>query len=115
VAALFSPNKHELWLHLSLLANWRDRLRVTRRRLAPLSLPGHVDAVFVPAAQQTPRLRIRKWAAYGGFLARRLLFHTRALLSTVASGLLWWLKKGRITGCRDVACRWQCPRICEKR
>ena len=98
VAALFSPNKHELWLHLSLLANWRDRLRVTRRRLAPLSLPGQVDAVFVPAAQQTPRLRIRKWATYGGFLARRLLFHTRALLSTAASGLLWWLKKRTISG-----------------
>jgi hypothetical protein len=96
VAALFSPNKHELWLHLSLLANWRDRLRVTRRRLAPLSLPGHVDAVFVPAAELTPALRIRKWAAYVGFLARRLLFHARALLSTAASGLLWWLKKGTI-------------------
>jgi hypothetical protein len=57
-----------------------------------------VDAVFVPAAEQTAALRIRKWFSYGGFLARRLLFHARALLSTAASGLLWRLKKGSVSG-----------------
>jgi hypothetical protein len=86
VASVFHPNKDELWLHFSLLSNWKDRLRVTRRRLVPLTLPGHVEANFVPAAKFTPGLWVRKWAGYARFLLSRIVFHTRALVSILAGG-----------------------------
>jgi hypothetical protein len=90
VTALFHPNKDELWLHLSLLSSWRRRWRVLRRRLAPLTLPGHVEANFVPAERLTAGLQARKWAAYAKFLASRTAFHARALLSILAGGAVWW-------------------------
>ena len=46
---LFHPTKDELWLHLSLLDPRSSRLRILRRRLMPLQLPGPVDAVHLPA------------------------------------------------------------------
>jgi hypothetical protein len=91
VASVFHPNKDELWLHFSLLSNWKDRLRVTRRRLVPLTLPGHVEANFVPAAKFTPGLWARKWARYARYLLSRVVFHTRALVSILAGGATWWL------------------------
>ena len=75
----FRPNKDELWLHLAMLPRLRDRIRVTRRRLLPLRLPGHVDAMFLPEERITPHLRRRKWTHYATFLAERLRFHGNSL------------------------------------
>ncbi len=90
VIALFRPNKDELWLHLSLLSSWSRRFRLIRRRLAPLTLPGHVEANFVPAENLTPALRARKWVAYGRFLGSRAVFHAKATLSILAGSAAWW-------------------------
>ena len=76
----YRPNKDELWLHLAMLPRLSDRLRVTRRRLLPLRLPGHVDAMFLPAERITPHLRRRKWTRYAAFLAKRFWFHCNSLL-----------------------------------
>ena len=76
----YRPNKDELWLHLAMLPRLRDRIRVTRRRLLPLRLPGHVDAMFLPEDRITPHLRRRKWTRYAAFLAERLRFHCNSLL-----------------------------------
>ena len=76
----FRPNKDELWLHLAMLPRLRDRMRVTRRRLLPLRLPGHVDTMFLPAERITSHLRWRKWTRYAAFLAKRLWFHCHSLL-----------------------------------
>ncbi len=90
VTALFRPNKDELWLHFSLLSSWKDRLRVVRRRLAPLTLPGHVEANFVPGEKLTARLRAKKWASHARFLVSRLAFHGRALISLLVGSAVWW-------------------------
>ena len=71
-----------------MLPRLRDRIRVTRRRLLPLRLPGHVDAMFLPEDRITPHLRRRKWTRYATFLAERLRFYGNSLwrILLVAAG-----------------------------
>jgi len=76
---LFSPNKHELGLHLALLEERRDRMAVLRRRLLPGRLPGPVDAVHTPREQLTWRRRARARARYAVHVAGRAWFHLRVL------------------------------------
>lgn len=92
LSAGFEPNKDELWLHLSLLGRFSDKLRVIRRKLFPLTMPGPVDGVFVPAEQQSLKLLVTKQARYLSHLARRVGFHLRSLISTAKSGMAWWLR-----------------------
>ena len=96
----YRPNKDELWLHLAMLPRLGDRIRVTRRRLLPLCLPGHVDAMFLPAQHITPYLRWRKWTRYAAFLAGRLRFHCTSLLRML---LVAAHRKGRLG--RSIAAR----------
>ncbi|MGA3190002.1 MAG: nucleotidyltransferase family protein, partial [Bryobacteraceae bacterium] len=59
---LVRPNKDELWLHWNLIDSRRDRYSMLRRRLLPASLPGPVDAVYLPDREITWRIALRrKW------------------------------------------------------
>ena len=89
VEALFHPNKHELYLHLSLLANRRDWWAVVKRRLAPLRWPGPVDSVYVPEHQLTAAIRLRKSIKYAVFTGARLAHHARVMVPTIW-GLAAW-------------------------
>ena len=87
---LFTSNKDELWLHLSLLDSRRDGWRVARRRLFPGSLPGPVDAVHIAESEigwSRRGLRQARWLAY---VLRRVWHHAAALVSLTGSGLRWW-------------------------
>ena len=86
----FRPNKDELWLHLALLSSTRDRAAVVRRRLAPLTLPGPVDAVHIPDAEMTWRLRLRANWRYVAHLTSRVIHHVRALGSLASAAPGWW-------------------------
>ena len=89
IEGLFRPNKQELVLHLALLDGAGRKWKVLRRRLAPLRLPGSVDAVHVPSEGMSARLRLRKAYRYFTFLCGRVLHHARVLLPT-----LWALWRG---------------------
>ena len=90
-AVEFSPNKDELWLHMSLLSSRRDYWPVARRRLLPARLPGPVDAVYVPDAEMSWRIRIRKRVRYAVYCAGRIRHHLLTLPRTGAAGSrLWW-------------------------
>ena len=95
IEALFRPNKDELWLHLSLLRNWSDRLRVLRRRLLPTSGPRPTDTLYIPRSEQTSAVRFRKTVRYTGFLLSRLRFHLRTLASTAWGAWRWRLNCDR--------------------
>ena len=86
----FRPNKDELWLHLSLLRGLPNKLRVTRRRLFPVTMPGPVDAVFVRPEEQSFNARMAARARYVHHVARRAWFHLRSLGSMAKNGLAWW-------------------------
>jgi Uncharacterised nucleotidyltransferase len=90
---LFQPTKDELWLHLSLLDPGCSRLRIIRRRLMPLQLPGPVDAVHLPDHAVGWRVRLRAAGRYWLFLFSRTWRHARAFIPTLWSGALWALRR----------------------
>ena len=95
IEALFRPNKDELWLHLSLLPRFADRLRVLRRRLVPFSAPNPSDTIFIPRPDQTVSLRFRKAARYTGFVLSRVRFHLQTLVTTALGAWLWRRRRSR--------------------
>jgi MFS family permease len=97
VEALFHPNKHELWLHFALLDSARDRRRIFVRRVFPATLPGPVDAAFIPINQMTWRLRVRKGVKYARHLAERTGYHARTLPATLWHCLMWQRRTSILT------------------
>jgi hypothetical protein len=89
IEGMFKPNKHELWLHMSLLESAWDRYEVLRRRLIPLSRPGPADAVHIPRDQMTFARRVLKVVRNGGYAISRGWHHARLLVPTVWEGVRW--------------------------
>ena len=90
VQAAVRPNKHELWLHLGLLANWAARRRVLARRLLPAVRMGPSGAVFVPEAERTLRVRMKHAAKLLRHRAGRVWHHARTLPEAIWHCLAWW-------------------------
>ncbi|HEV8148117.1 MAG TPA: nucleotidyltransferase family protein [Bryobacteraceae bacterium] len=89
IESMFRPNKRELWLHLALCASPADRRAIMRRRLAPVSRPGQVDAIFVPEEHLTLARRVRKNLRQIAFVVRRAAHHARLLVPTLWEGFKW--------------------------
>ncbi len=87
------PNKDELWLHLSLLKRFRDKLRVTGRRLFPMTLPGPVDGVFVRPEARSFKARMASRARNIRHTVHRAGFHLRTLVSVAKSGFEWSFRR----------------------
>ncbi len=87
----FKPNKHELWLHTSLLDSAGDRLDILRRRLIPGSMPGPVDGIHVPDEEMTIGRRFKKNARNAAYATSRAAHHLRLFLPTLGEGVRWWL------------------------
>jgi hypothetical protein len=85
--ALFRPNKHELWLHLSLLDSGQDWRKVVVRRLFPVRVPPLREAAHTPG-EHAPS----KYAKYAAYVLKRTTHHARALLTTLPEGIAWWWK-----------------------
>ncbi len=85
-------NKHELWLHTSLLDSMRDRTAVIRRRMIPTSGPGPIDAIHI-ANPSLPR-RIAAAFRNAGYAGSRAVHHTRLFIPTLLEGLRWWIGDG---------------------
>ena len=97
VEALFHPNKHELWLHFALVSSARDRRRIFIRRVFPVTLPGPVDAAFIPENKMTWQLRVRKRFKYARHLVERSAYHARTLPATLGHGLMWQRRTSGLT------------------
>jgi Uncharacterised nucleotidyltransferase len=99
---MFHPNKHGVWLHLSLLESRWDRLLVLGRALLPFRLP----AVGAPGQDATKSRRTRKWwpsqryAKYVLHVAFRFAFHLRTLPNTLWHGFCWWFEQWRLSAPR---------------
>jgi Uncharacterised nucleotidyltransferase len=89
---LFRPNKHELWLHTSLLDSGADRFDVLRRRLIPASMPGPVDGIHIPDDELTIARRATRMARNSAYVASRALHHARLFAPTAWEGFRWWLR-----------------------
>ena len=98
VINLFHATKDELWLHLSLLDPSYSRLRILRRRLMPLQLPGPVDAVHLPDGAISWRVRLRRAWRYLLFITSRTWHHARAFVPTLWSGTAWAWRRLDLSG-----------------
>jgi hypothetical protein len=79
VANLTQSNKDTVWLHLALVANWRDRIRVFRDRMIPLRLPHHEKFV------------------------NRFRYHAGALAPALASGVRWWCRRDAASTAAEIS------------
>jgi predicted MFS family arabinose efflux permease len=87
----FHPNKNELWLHLALLQESRDRRAIFWQRVLPARLPPPAEA-RVDSARLNPRL-------YGQKLAARAVFHLRVLPPLCLRAIGWrWNSLGLTSG-----------------
>jgi len=84
---LDTSNKHELWLHTSLVASTRDRISILRRRLIPASLPGPVDAIHI-ANPSLPR-RFQAMLRNSAYAASRAAHHAALFVPTLFEGIKW--------------------------
>lgn len=79
--AMFRPRKDELWLHLTLLNSWRDKLRAARLRLLPINVPGPIEV-------NSPRsLGARR--RYLKYVASRACHHAAALPYALGAAFRW--------------------------
>ena len=89
--ALFHAEKDEVWLHLSLLDRWQDKLAAARLRLFPVNLPGPIEVTL--AATLPWNRRMARSCRYASYVASRLRRHAAALPRAARSGLRWWRRK----------------------
>jgi hypothetical protein len=82
--------KNELWLHLCLLNNARDRRAVALRRLFPKRAGRVIQDPHLAAAKTGLALRLRRVTYNAAFLANRLLHHARTFGPTIRGAWLWW-------------------------
>ena len=89
---MFHPNKHGVWLHLSLLESRWDQLLILAKALLPVRLP----AVGAPGQDATKSRKMRtfwpsqRYAKYVFHVAFRVAFHLRTLPNTLWHGFCWW-------------------------
>jgi MFS family permease len=84
----YSPNKDEIWLHLSLLESRGAAVSVLFRRLLPLQLPPPATTVSPPG--KSPNWR--RWKMWFGYVGSRVWHHAVSTPRVIASGLRWWRK-----------------------
>jgi hypothetical protein len=78
VANLITPNKDTVWLHLALVENWLDRVRVFCDRMFPVRLP------------------------HEPFFGR-LRYHAGALAPALVSGVRWWWRRDAASTASEIS------------
>ena len=102
LTGMFHPNKHGVWLHLSLLESRWDRLLVLGSALVPVRLP----AVGAPGQDATKARQTRKvwpsqrYAKYLLHIIFRIAFHLRTFPNTLWHGFCWWFDQWRLSAPR---------------
>lgn len=93
IEALFVPNKHELWLNLSLLNSLRDRVKVFSRRLIPVS----AVEKWVSSSDEGAGRRDRQTFFQAKFLLKRARYHAQLIPATIFGGLQWWWERQQLS------------------
>ena len=102
LTGMFRPNKHGVWLHLSLLESRWDRLLVLGNALLPVRFP----AVGAPGQDATKSRKKRtlwpsqRYAKYAFHVVFRIAFHLRTLPNTLWHGFCWWFDQWRLSAPR---------------
>ncbi|MDP9171879.1 MAG: nucleotidyltransferase family protein, partial [Acidobacteriota bacterium] len=89
VTAMERLNKDEIFLHLSLVSDRPERLRIAAKRIFPGNPPRVVFDAHTPT--ENTALKRRRMAHKINFLMRRAMRHVGALWPVLRSALRWWL------------------------
>ena len=87
--AVERPNKDELFLHFALVQDFRDRLKIAKRRLFPFRFNPVVVDAHVPSPG--PGLRWKRRALGAWFMGKRMSYHARTILPVFRNALRWRL------------------------
>ena len=88
----WEPNKLELWLHLALIENRKQKARIAVRRLIPIALPSFVNRT---AVRTSFAAKLRKAFRQRQLITARLRRHLVTFFPTLFDGLRWFLvRKG---------------------
>jgi hypothetical protein len=85
--SLVRPNKDPLWLHLSLVNSWENRLSVLRHSLFP------TRTLRLGSAQSGSARSLIRFVVH---LFSRLTYHLRILVPTLWHGIRWWWSTKRL-------------------
>ena len=91
LSALERPNKDELFLHLALVHDSSDRLKIVKRRLFPFRFNPVVVDPHVPLPDAALRWKRRILGTW--FMGKRMIYHARAILPLIGNGLRWRLAR----------------------
>jgi len=93
IERVFRPNKDALWLYVAMLKSKRDQLAIVRQTLLPPRVPPMDSRGQDTNRQGQPRKfwPSQRYAKYGFFIALRVAYHGRTLVSSLWHGLRWWL------------------------
>ncbi len=83
----WKPNKSDVWLHLALVGDIKDKARVLLRRLIPVALPSFNDHAIsrpAPAAKALAFFRQRR------LIKSRIVRHLVTFFPTLFAGLRWF-------------------------
>jgi hypothetical protein len=81
------PNKNELFLHLSLVTTFHDRVSVLRRRMIPVRFQPPVLDAHAPRAAPSLVWKRRLFGSW--FMMKRSIYHLRALWPVAVSAVRW--------------------------
>jgi hypothetical protein len=92
------PRRDWVWLHVSLVESFRERLSVLRDMLLPTQVTTleHIDRLDSQSGkQEVRRSPIQRRSRYIAFVCLRLVFYLRLTTSTLWRGArFWWSTKG---------------------
>ena len=94
VEALFHPNKDEIWLQLSLVESFREKLMIFRRRILPIRTPPLAHEGTLRNARPSPK-HIKRMLRFAG---SRFVHHARAFFPTLSGGARWYWRRTRLDG-----------------
>jgi hypothetical protein len=88
---MFQPNRDALWLHLCLLASWKDKWKIFGRTL----IPPRIASLHSPVVRVRNKRPVQSTAGpvrqYLGYLISRSTTHSFARIITLYHGILWWI------------------------
>jgi len=96
-APILPAHKSELWLHVMLVAGFRNRASIFLRRMLPMKVPRPTVGIETPPAQRSAKMRLHmRWTQVRSTIARAW-HHARAFPPTLMEGIGWWSRSQEIT------------------
>jgi predicted MFS family arabinose efflux permease len=93
---MFHQNKDGLWLHLSLVPSFKDKLHIFRRTMLPPQIAGWSSPKVNIRNKRVVEESTNPLVRYVGYLVSRSVSHSKASIATLFRGFSWWIAQHRL-------------------